>query len=414
VIGVGTAMAVGCGCVLVQGFFSGSEIAMVSANRARLRKLAAEGDRGARLAEAFLAKPEVLLATTLLGTNLALTLFSVAVTMALIHSGGAEALAILMVTPITLVVGEVVPKTLFQEHADALVTRIVYPLRLASIVFRPVAWLMGGFATVITRLLGTDRERAFITREELTLLIESPGAGKSEITEEEREMIANVFELSEATVEEVMVPLSEVTALPEDTTIGEAAREVADKQHSRMPIYRSRVDDVVGILHVFDLLQAGPKARSAKVSEVAKPATYVPENKPAAELLPELQRSGNPMAIVVDEYGGAVGIVTIEDVLEEIVGEIHDEYDAPPPQIRVERPGVWRVEAKTTVERLNEELGLVLPESDDYETVAGLLLERLKRIPEPGESLVLGHITIRVVAASDRAVEEVQILRRKR
>lgn len=413
-ITIGSAMAVGAGCVLVQGFFSGSEIAMVSANRARLRKRAEDGERGAQLAESFLAKPELLLATTLLGTNLALIVFSVAVTMALLQSGGGEALAILMVTPITLVLGEVVPKTLFQQHADTLVTKVVYPLRAASWVLRPVVWLTSGFAVVTSRLLGTARERAFVTREELALLIESPGASESEITEEEREMIANVLELSEAAVEEVMVPLSEVTALPEDTTIGEAALEVADKQHSRMPIYRSRVDDVVGILHVFDLLQAGPKAKSRLVSEVAKPATYVPENKPVFELLPELQRSGNTMAIVVDEYGGAVGVVTIEDILEEVVGEIDDEYDDGPPQIRVERPGVWRVEARTSVERINEELELGLPESDEYETVAGLLLERLKRIPEPGESLVVGNITIRVVAASDRAVEEVQVLRRKR
>lgn len=414
-ISLESAFALGGVCVLIQGFFSGSEIAMVSANRGLLRQRASEGDRGARMAEAFLAQPQVLLATTLLGTNLALVTFSVAVTLALAASDGrGELIAVITVTPMTLVLGEVVPKTLFQQNADRLVTKVVYPLRAASLVLRPVVWTMSGFATTMSRLLGTEKERAFITRDELALLIEAEPAGGSEITEQEREMIANVLELSDATAEEVMVPLSEVTALPEDTTLGEAALEVADKQHSRMPIYRSRVDDIVGILHVFDLLQAGPGAKAKSVAEFAQPATYVPENKPADELLVELQRAGNQMAVVVDEYGGAVGIVSVEDILEEIVGEIEDEFDDAPPPIRQERPGVWRVEARTSVERINEELGLELPESDEYETVAGLMLERLKRIPEPGESLVVSTVTIRVVSASDRAVEEVQILRRRR
>jgi CBS domain containing-hemolysin-like protein len=416
VIPLGTAMAVGVICVLLEGFFSGSEIALVSADRTRLRQRAADGDRGARRVERLLEKPQVFLATTLMGTNLATVSFSVAVALALIgHEGDyAELLAIAMVTPMTLIFGEVVPKTLFQQHADKIAPKIVYPLTWASYLLRPGVWIMSGFAGGMTRLTKTDRKRAFITRDELALLIESEASSESEITDEEREMIANVFELSEATAEEVMVPLSEVTALPEDTTVGDAALEVADKQHSRMPVYRSRVDDIVGILHVFDLLQAGPQAKSTTIEQVARPAVYVPENKPAGELLVELQRNGNHMAIVVDEYGGATGIVTVEDILEEIVGEIDDEYDTRPSPIRQERPGVWRLEAKTSVERVNSEISAELPESDEYETVAGLILDRLKRIPEPGETIVLGNVTIRVVAASDRAVEEVQLSRRRK
>ena len=411
-IPLSTAMLIGAVCVAVEAFFSGSEIAMVSANRATLRQRAADGDRGARMVERFLEQPQVFLATTLIGTNLATVVFSVAVALALVGRSESELVAIALVLPFTMVFGEVVPKSLFQQHADVLVTKIVYPLRMASILLRPLVWLMSGFANAFTRITGTDRERAFVTRDELALLIEADAG--SEISDEEREMIANVFDLSDATADEIMVPLSEVTALDEGTTVGEAALEVADKQHSRMPVYRSRVDDIVGILHVFDLLQAGPQAKSKTVAKVAKPAVYVPANKPAAELLLELKRTGNHMAIVVDEYGGAVGVVTVEDILEEIVGEIDDEYDRGASSIRQERPGVWRVEARFSVERINQQLGLELPVSDDYESIAGLLLERLKRIPEPNESLVVGNITIRVIAASDRAVEEVQLLRRGR
>ena len=224
----------------------------------------------------------------------------------------------------------------------------------------------------------TDRKKAFVTRDELALLIESePTSDKPEISADEREMIANVFELSEYKVGELMVPLSEVTALPEDAPIAEAALEVADKQHSRMPIYRSRVDDVVGIVHVFDILQAatvGEQVRQARpVADLAHPPIYVPETMKASDLLVQLQTEQQHLAIVVDEYGGAVGIVTIEDLLEIIVGDIEDEYDTEPSPIRAEKPGVWRVEARTTVARLNAELDLGLPESDDYETIAGLL-----------------------------------------
>ncbi len=367
------AVTVGVVCVLVEAFFSGSEIAMVSADRSQLRHRASGGDRGARLVEAFLAKPQALLATTLLGTNLATVTFSVTVALFLMGRAGShsELWAIVMVTPATLLFGEVVPKTLFQQYANQIVTRIIFPLRFASILLRPIVLIMSWVASAMTRLLGTDQERAFITRDELVVLIEND-SGASEITEDERAMIANVFELSEATADEVMVPLSEVTALPEDVTLGEAALEVADKQHSRMPIYESRVDNIVGIVHVFDLLAAGITAKRNPVRSIAKPATFVPESKPASELLVELQRTGNQMAIVVDEYGGAVGIVTVEDILEEIVGEIEDEYDEALPRIEQERPGVWRVEARTSVQRLNQELALGLPESEEYESGCGV------------------------------------------
>ncbi|WP_428265404.1 hemolysin family protein [Haliangium sp.] len=420
-ISVGTAMLVGAACVCIEAFFSGSEIAMVSADRARLRAQAAAGDRGSALAERLLTRPHVLLATTLMGTNMATVAFSVTVALALIFSqaDNSELLAVLMVTPMTLLFGEVLPKTMFQQHADRIVPRIIFPLHVASLVLRPGVWLLSGFAGIMTRLLGTDSERAFITRDELTMLIETePADGSSEITQEERAMIANVFELSEAEAVDVMVPLSEVTALPEDTRLAEAVLELADKQHSRMPVFRHRIDDIVGVVHVFDLLQAslhtGPEAATATVGGVARPVMFVPETMPAVDLLVELQKTGRHIAIVVDEYGGAVGIVTVEDLLEEVVGEIDDEHDREPVLIHQERPGVWRVAARTPVERINHELSLDLPESEAYETVAGLLLERFKRIPAAGESMVVGAATVRVLEVSARAIETVQVLRRRR
>ena len=413
-ISISQAFLVGAVCVCIEGFFSGSEIAMVSASRTLIRQRAAEGDRAALLIEKLLQKPQTLLATTLIGTNLALITFSVTMTLALLGNRGStsEALAVVMVTPMTLLLGEVIPKSLCQHHADRIIGRIVYPLHIASLVLRPAVWIMGTLASAIARLLGTDQKRAFITREELSLLIEAEAAPGSEITHSEREMIANVLEMSEAEAQDVMVPLSEVAALPERTTLAEAALEIGDKQHSRMPVFRDRIDNVVGIVHVFDLLAAEDDRRT--VAEVARPAKFVPETVPAIDLLVDLQRTGDHMAVVVDEYGGAVGVVTVEDLLEEVVGEIDDEYDDEPSPIEQERPGVWRIQARTAIDRINSELGVELPESEDYETIGGLLLEHFHRIPKTGESMVTGPLTVRVLEASDRAIEVVQLLRRRR
>jgi CBS domain containing-hemolysin-like protein len=405
------------GCVLAQAFFVAAEVALSACDRNRLRARAAAGKARAVRAERMLAVPQVTLATTLVGANLAMLVAVLAVATELAMRGSAPLWAPLIVVPPLLVLGHLVPKAIVQAHADSLVDAIATPLRLASFALRPLVVVVGGFAAVLTRVTRTDRKKAFVTRDELALLIESePETDKPEISADEREMIANVFELSEYEVGELMVPLSEVTALPEDATIVEAAAEVADKQHSRMPIYRSRVDDVVGIVHVFDLLQASvAKPEAVKtVAALAHQPIYVPMTMKASELLVQLQAEQQHLAIVVDEYGGAVGICTIEDMLEIIVGEIDDEYDTEPSQIKSEKPGVWRVEARTSVARLNAELELGLRESEDYETIAGLLIDKYRRIPDRGEIATFGAITIEVIAATDRAIETVRVTKKKK
>ena len=409
---LGTVAAV---AVVAHALFVSAEIALGSCDRARLHQRAAGGAVGPRLAERLLARPETTAATVLVGSHLASLTLAVVTALYLHGEGLAGVWAAAFAMPPMLILGQLAPKAVGASHADRLAPLLAMLLVPVGWLMRPLVWVVTVFAGAVTRLAGTDKKKAFITRDELALLIESePVSDKPGITADEREMIANVFELSEYTVGDLMVSLSEVTALPEDTTLGEAALEVADKQHSRMPVYRSRVDDITGIVHAFDILTAGPDQKSRPVTEVARPANYVPESMKAVDLLVQLQGSGNPIAIVVDEYGGAIGIVTVEDLLETIVGQIEDEYDDEPSPIRQERPGVWRVEAKVPVERLNRELDLGLPESDDYETVAGLLIERFRRIPAPGATVQVGGAQIEVVAASDRAVEQVRIVKRRR
>jgi CBS domain containing-hemolysin-like protein len=403
-------------CVLVQGFFVASEVALSACDRGRLRTRAAGGARQAARVERMLAVPQVTLATTLVGANLATLIAVLAIGIELAERGESLLWAPLFAVPPLLVLGHLVPKTLVTAHADKVVELLATPLRLMSFLLRPIVAVVGAYASLLTRVTRTDRKKAFVTRDELALLIESePETDKPEISTDEREMIANVFELSEYQVGELMVPLSEVTALPEDALISEAALEIADKQHSRLPIYRSRVDDIVGIVHLFDILQAASKGDAGRpVSALAHPPTYVPETMKASDLLVQLQTEQTHLSIVVNEYGSAVGICTIEDLLEIIVGDIDDEYDTEPSPIRVERPGVWRVEARTSVARLNAELELGLPESDDYETIAGLLIDRFRRIPDRGETLALSGLVIEVIAATDRAIEAVRITKRKK
>ncbi len=418
---LGSLLSILAACVAILGLFVAGEVSLTACDRARLRQRALAGGKRAKLTERLVAEPQITLATTLLGANLAAIVAVVVLATQLAARGVNPLWAGPMLVPVMLVFGHLLPKGVVQGNADRAAELLTPGIAAWSYVLRPLVLLVGGFATALTRLTHTDRKKAFATRDELALLIESePQTDKPQITADEREMIANVFELSEYTVRELMVPLSEVTALPEDTGLAEAVREVADKQHSRMPIYRSRVDDVVGIVHVFDLLSAFSDGHKDKdgdprtVAALAHPPIYVPETMRASELLRELQAEGQHLAIVVDEYGGAVGIVTIEDLLEIIVGDIDDEYDREPSPIKAERPGVWRVAARTSVSRINAELDFDLPESDDYETLAGLLIERFRRIPEVGETLALGGVVLEVVSANDRAIEAVRLTRKRK
>ncbi|MBL4632651.1 MAG: HlyC/CorC family transporter [Kofleriaceae bacterium] len=413
-ISLGVVLVIALVCVSIEAFFSGSEIAMVSASRAKLRARAEAGSRSAKLAEEYLGAPELLLATTLLGTNLAVVTFSVTVSVFLVQGGysGGELLAVITVTPFTLLFGEVIPKMFFQQRADELVSKLIYPLHWASLFMRPIIWLISGYARFVARIFGSAGQRTLVTRQELSLLLEADSDTEA-ISAEEREMISNLLEMSDDRVENIMLPLSEVTALPQEMSCADAIAVVADKGHSRMPVYQDRVDNIVGVLHVFDMLMLSTEERNSPIKSLSRQAQYVPGSFMASDMLSELQGSGNPMAIVVDEYGGAVGVVTVEDLLEEIVGEIEDEHDESSSQICLLRPGVWVIGARTSVERINDELRLNLPEDDEYESLGGLLLHRLRRLPKEGESLVVGDLTLRITKASDRAIDEVQVLRNR-
>lgn len=390
----------------LEGFFSGSEIAIISADRIRLRHRAEQGDERAQRLEKLLETPDQLLATTLVGTNLSIVVATTLATAALIERFGAtgELYALVLMWPLALVFGEIVPKTLFQENADRVALRVIRPLGWAMACFRPVIVTVGG----LTRLLvaGKKEPRSpFVTKEEIESLVRS-AERDVELEVVERRMIRRIFEFGDTPVKEVMVPLVNLVAVPTDTSPETVITKVVESGYSRIPVYRDEIYDIIGLVNAFDLLTMPDEV--ATLDGLIRPVHYVPEAKRKDDLLRELQQQKTQMAVVVDEYGGAVGIATIEDLLEEIVGEIHDEYDASQAWYEDLHDGSYVVDARMELDHLQEELGLDLPRGD-YETLGGFLVTHLETIPRPGQILEVSGVRLQVREADERRVKSLLV-----
>ena len=396
-------------CLICEGFFSGSEIAVVSADRLNLRTEAEKGGRGAALALRLLERPTWLLGTCLIGTNLAtITGATVSAVLVARHLGLPEAAAVVFFWPLTLTFGELVPKAVYQHHADRLAPLVVFPLRVISLLFSPALLIFEGLA----RLLGANQGQVqpAVTREEIRLLLEDSTEGDSELRPADQALIQRVFQFTESVVEDAMKPLIEVVAVSSATTVAQVARRMAISGHSRLPVYRDRIDQIVGLVLHQDVLAADDWTQP--VSEVMRPCMFVPELKRVDELLVEMRRQRSHMAVAVDEYGGAVGIITIEDLLEEIVGEIEDESDRARDMVRRSGEREWTASGRAEREHLEQACELTLPDGD-FETVAGYMLNVLGRVPRPGEFVTVDDFTLTVSKANDRAILEV-VLRRRR
>ncbi len=394
--------------LLLEGFLSGSEIAMVAADRKRLSRLQRSESRWDRLTFRILQEPSWFLSTTLVGSNLAEVANAALVTSLLVGILGprGDLYAFLILTPLVLVFGEILPKTLFQQKADSWVRRIVPGIWVASLVLYPLVWIMSRATQSISRFLKQEAEvRPLVTREELQLLLREEG-GRSDINTLELEMIRRIFRFSSTRVKEVMIPLVDVVALEETCNVEEAIASFRQENYSRFPVYRDRVDNIIGIMYSFDLL--GAKGEGKSIQPFVRPISFFPETKPVDELLLEMQQSQETLAAVVDEYGGAVGIVTVEDILEEVVGEIEDEYDFGPPLFRKVGPKKFWVNARMEVDHLNESLKLGLPKGD-YETVGGFVLERLGRVPLAGEVFRYKKMLFEVLKSDEKSVLEVLV-----
>ncbi|HEV8437018.1 MAG TPA: hemolysin family protein [Methylomirabilota bacterium] len=395
--------------LLVTALFSAAEMSFIAANRLRLRHLAEEGNRNAaRYLESF-KQPERLLATAMMGVTIAHITASSVATWALVPAlGNSAALVVtLALTPLMLVFGEVIPKAVAREWATALILRLFGVMELASKILLPLNWGANAVVGWTLVLLGHRRTstRQFVSREELKILLQLEPE-ETDVTTSEAEMIDKIFDLGETAVREVMVPMVDVAALPETATPEECVRLITERGFSRIPIFADRIFNVVGVVTAMDLLRSG--AAAADVRSLMRPATYVPETKRIDDLLREMQKARLQLAVVVDEYGAAVGIVTVEDIVEEVVGEIRDEHDRTPDTVERLPDGSYRVAGRASIDELNEALDWELPKGD-FETVAGLVLATLHRIPRVGEVLEVGAHTVTVLDADARRVLAVRI-----
>jgi putative hemolysin len=395
--------------VLVTALLSAAEMAFIAANRVRLRHLAETGDAtAARYLEAF-RHPERMLSTAMMGVTIAHIAASSFATWALIPIAGGWTAFVVTITlvPVMLVFGEVIPKTAARERATALIRRLFPVLELATMILAPVTWGARALVGAALRAVGlrSATTRQFVSREELKLLLQLEPT-EADVTSTEAEMIDKIFELGDTAVREIMVPLVDVAALPEDATPDDAIRLIQERGFSRIPVYADRELNMVGVVTAMDLLRRGAEASDLK--SLMRPATYAPETKRIDELLTEMQKGRVQLAIVVDEYGGAVGIVTIEDIVEQIVGEIQDEHDRTPATVERLPDGSYRVAGRERIEDLNDALDWNLP-TGDFETVAGLVLATVHRLPRVGEEFQVGRHTFTVLEADERRILTVRI-----
>ncbi|MFZ1058648.1 MAG: hemolysin family protein [Candidatus Rokuibacteriota bacterium] len=395
--------------LLVTAFFSAAEMAFLGANRIRLRHLAEGGHRVAgRYLEAF-SKPERLLSAAMMGVTVAHIVASSVATWALLpYTGPVAALIVTFVLPpIMLVLGEVIPKAIAQQWATGLILRLFRPLAWAAWLLGPLTWTATRIVEGVLALVGRRREhvRHLVSREELKLVLQMEPE-ESDVTTMEAEMIDKIFSLGDTAVREVMVPLVDVAALRETAAPEEAIALIRGRGHSRLPLFRDRIDNMVGLVTAMDLLRRGAEVTELKA--VMRPPVFVPETKRIDDLLREMQKARIQLAVVVDEYGGSVGIVTVEDILEQIVGEIRDEREPTPAMMERLPDGSYRVAGRVGIQEINESLEWELP-TGDYETVAGMILATLHRLPRMGEEFRVGRFHVTVLEADERRVVAVKI-----
>ncbi len=397
-------------CLACEAFFSGSEIGIVSADRMKLRHEAAQGSRGAALALKMLNKPEWLLSTTLVGTNIAVVTNTTMATALMIHLFGERYswLAIVVVAPLIWIFGEIVAKSVFQQRADAITPKAIYVLRAASIVFSPILVVFSFLSRQLANLFGADAgNNPFTLREEIAAMMEM-SAVEGDIPPMERRMIRRVFNFGETTAGDIMVPLIEVIGIDREASCGEARRLAVEHAHKRLPVYDGRVDRIVGTLNVLDLLQKDPRE---PIAPHIRETRYVPHSISVERLLGDIRKGSGFTAVVTDKSGGAEGIVMLEDILEVIVGELEDEFDLPQaatPWIRQLGERDYLVEARVKIGQLEERLGVELP-AGKYDTLAGFLIEATKAIPPAGAVIQHDGLSFTVERVSMPTILEVRI-----
>lgn len=403
--------------LLLKGFFSGSEIALVNSDKVKLTAKSNQGNQRAREVLRLFRTPDVMLGTTLVGTNIATIVLTTLVTIAFINlfGEGGDFYSFLIFTPLLLILGEIVPKSICQQKSDAFALIAIYPLRLFSIVFYPVIFLFSRLARLLARMLGGGKveQNLFMTREQIRSVVDMTERTSS-VDAFDRGRIRRVIRFGDTTVGEAMIPIAEVTAIEHNRNILRAIALVRRKGYNRLPVYKGNTGNIVGIvtLTTWDLMDRATAQR--ELDSFVKPAHYVIQFQTIDQLLPVLRQREDHMAVVVDEFGSAIGIITMEDIVEEVVGDIDVGYDfeeyLPRRKREVEVLGEDRylVDSRLSVSELNDLLETNLNTKIAH-TIGGYVMNQLGYIPEIGESLIERGYQFVIDERTEKAVTKIRI-----
>ena len=406
-------------CLLLSAFFSSSETAFIALQRFRIEHMVNTKVKGAGQVAKMIQRPERFLSTVLLGNNLVNTAAAALATVLAIYFLGEEwgiIVATIGVTILLLIFCETTPKTIATQHAEKLSLLFVRPIEVMSWLFTPFVVVLSWIATGFSKLAGgTPIPRSLATEEEIRAMI-SVGHKEGTVEKDEAEMLHKVFDFGDRAVREVIVPRTEVVSVEKGTKLADFLSLYAENPLSRFPVYQDSMDNVVGILSVKDVLMAQAKRTITEedvIDDLIRPAYFTPETKRISELFAEMQDKNRRMAVVVDEFGGTAGIVSLSRLVEEIVGPVGDELAAVEKEYEAINEYTFQIDGGMRIEEANEEMGLKLPEGD-YETVAGFVLHLLGRIPKTGEQLRYKGLKLVITKMRGLKIEEILLTKEKR
>jgi len=405
-------------CLLFSAFFSGTETALTALSHSRTKQLIDEGDRFSPVLRAWLDRPNRMLTTLLVGNNLVNILGSILagrIAHAYLDSY-ADAVAVAAMTAVVLVFGEVTPKTYAKHNPERVAVPAMYLVRLFEYAFFPVAWSLARFGRGLVRVVGgnASTDGPSVTEGEIEYMIEL-GQKEGVFEEDARgELLSSALEFNEIIAKEIMIPRTKAHFLQVDTPLKEALEKAIAWGHSRIPVYGATLDQVEGVLYAKDLLQATraePRKPRALGRVIRRSLLIVPETQHVSDTLREMQRRRLHLGVVVDEFGGTAGIITIEDIIEELVGEIRDEYDKEEEPLRQVDDDHYVVDAQMSIFDLGEALSVEFPDDGEYESVGGFVISQLGKVPEVGTTLDFAGLQLRVLAASDRRISRLRVER---
>jgi CBS domain containing-hemolysin-like protein len=416
--------------VLLNGFFVAAEFAIVKVRASQVELKAKTGNQTAKIAKNILANLDAYLSATQLGITLAslglgwigesvvteiiiqsMNLFGFEITLELAHQI-ALPIAFLLITILHIVFGELAPKSIAIQRPVTTTFAIAIPLNVFYYLFRPFIWVLNGLANVILKKIGISpiHGHEVHTSEELQLLLDQ-GKESGALDSSEHELIKNVFDFNDRTVKKIMIPRTSIVAIDIDSDYKEFVNFVINEGYTRLPVYRNTIDDIIGYIHVKDLLVKELKDQKIRLSDLIRPVYFIPESKKIADLLSEMKNKRNPnMAIVLDEFGGTAGLVTMEDIIEELVGEIQDEHDEEKPKVVKLGDNEYLIDAQSTISDVNEFLPHALPEDDEYDSVAGLMNVVFEKIPDLGEEIEFSGYKFIVTQKKRNNVEMVKMI----